>query len=537
MKWKIVNKRKGEDLIKILLENRGLKTKKEIEEFLNPPRPGSLTPKQLGISPIQLDKAITRVKKAVKNREKVIVYGDYDADGICATAILWETLYKMGAKVMPFIPSREEGYGLKAARIEQFAQENVILIVTVDQGIVAFEAAQKAQELKIDLIITDHHLPEKERPPALAIIHTTQLSGAGVAWFLAKSLAGKNILDLATIGTVGDIVPLQGANRCLVKYGLAKVRETKRPGLLSLYRVAGIAPPKIGTYEIGFLIGPRLNASSRMDDPIDSLRLVCTSNPERAAELAQKLNLKNKDRQILMERLTIQAKELWLKEDGKSNLIFVSHESFQQGVVGLVAGKLMEEFYRPVVIIAQGKDFSRASCRSIEEFNIVEAVRACADLLGSHGGHPRAAGFTVETAKIEILRNRLIEIAEKKLSKEKLSPTLKIDLEVGLESLNLEFYRQIVALEPFGEGNPQPVFASRRVKIVDAKTVGSDNRHLKLRVTCGVSRVIFDAIAFGMGDLYPQLSSGKPIDIAYNLELNEWNGHQKLQLKIRDIKF
>lgn len=537
MKWKIINKRPAKDLIKTLLENRGLKTKKEIEEFLHPPRPESLTPQQLGIAPVQLTKAAARIKKAIKNKEKMIVYGDYDADGICATAILWETLYKLGASAMPFIPSREEGYGMKANRIEQFSKEGVSLIITVDQGIVAFEAAAEARALKVDLIITDHHSPEKKKPVAWAIIHTTQLSGAGVAWYLAKSLGAKAVLDLATIGTVGDIVPLKGANRSLVKYGLEAVRKTTRPGLQSLFRVAGIEPAKIGPYEIGFLIGPRLNASGRMDDPVDSLRLVCTPNAERANELAQKLNLKNKDRQLLMASLTIKAKELWLKEDGKSNLIFVSHESFQQGVVGLVAGKLMEEFYRPAVIIAQGKEFSRASARSIEEFNIVEAVRACADLLGSHGGHPRAAGFTIATKNIALMRRRLIEIAEKKLKGEELSPTLKIDLEVDLASLNLALYRQLAALEPFGEGNPPPVFATRQVKIVDARTVGADGKHLKLRLASPVSRITFDAIAFNFGHLYPQLAAAKFVDIAYNLELNEWNGNKKLQLKIKDIKF
>ena len=537
MKWKIISKRPATDLIKTLLANRGLKTKKEIEAFLHPPKPESLTAKHLAIAPVQLIKAVARIKKAVKDKEKIIVYGDYDADGICATAILWETLYKLGASAMPFIPSREEGYGMKVDRIEQFSKEGIGLIVTVDQGIVAFEAAAEAKTLKIDLIITDHHLPEKKKPAAKAIIHTTQLSGAGVAWYLAKSLGAKAVLDLATIGTVGDIVPLKGANRSLVKYGLAAVRQTARPGLRSLFRVAGIESADIGPYEIGFLIGPRLNASGRMDDPVDSLRLVCTPNAGRADELAQKLNLKNKDRQLLMASLTIKAKELWLKEDGKSSLIFVSHESFQQGVVGLVAGKLMEEFHRPVVIVALGKEFSRASARSIEEFNIVKAVRACADLLGSHGGHPRAAGFTIATKNIAIMRRRLIAIAEKKLKGRDLSPTLKIDLEIDLESLNLGLYRRLANLEPFGEGNPQPVFATRQVKIVDARTVGADGRHLKLKVESCKSKVIFDAIAFGLGHLYPQLSSGKLIDIAYNLELNEWSGHQKLQLKIKDVKF
>ncbi|MGB9706578.1 MAG: single-stranded-DNA-specific exonuclease RecJ [Microgenomates group bacterium] len=525
-----------EKIIKILLENRGLKTEKQQKEFLNPKPPEKLTSKEVGISLAQLRKAVRRIKEAIKNNQKIIVYGDYDTDGVCATAILWETIYRLGGDVMPFIPKRKEGYGIKVQRLEQMAKEGVKLIITVDQGIVAVKQAQKAKKLGLDLIITDHHIPGEKKPQALAIIHTTKLAGSGVAWFLARHLGGETGLDLATIGTVSDVVPLIGPNRSIVKFGLKAVQKTPRIGLLSLYQIAGITPQAISTYEIGYLIGPRLNASGRMDDPLESLRLICTRNKERAAILAKKIEEKNRQRQTLTERLVIHARNLWLTLDGKSSLIFVQDKSYEEGVIGLVAGKLAEEFYRPAVVLAPRENHWVASARSIEEFNIIEAIRDCAEFLGPHGGHPRAAGFTVETTKIEILKNRLIQIAEEKLDKEKLKPTLIIDTELDLGDLSLGLYEQLNRLAPFGEGNPQPVFASRDVQIVDAYLVGNGSQHLKLRLTSHLSRLTFDAIGFGMANFFPQLSPEKSVDIAYNLSVDEWNGQRRLQLKLKDIK-
>jgi len=543
MRWRILSKIKTknsqerrEEIIKSLFKNRGLRTKKQQQEFLKPKDPYKLTPKDVDISPVQIKKAIARIKKAIKNKEKIIVYGDYDTDGVCATAIMWETLEKLKAEAMPFIPTREEGYGLKVDRIEEMAKEGVKLIITVDQGVTRIKQVEHANKIGVDVIVTDHHVFGKKKPKALAIIHTTKLAGCGVAWFLAKEMGKKPGLDLVTIGTVTDVMPLLGPNRSIVKFGLKDVRRTKRLGLLALYDFAGVDKEKIGTYEIGFIIGPRLNAAGRMEDPVESLRLVCTRDENRAISLAQKIDQRNRERQSLTRQTTLHARELWLKEDGKSALIFVRHHSYQEGIVGLVASRLMDEFYRPAIIVAQGKRWSRASARSIEEFNIVEAIRACADILGAHGGHPRAAGFSVETVKIEPLRQRLIDMAEKQLDKEKLSPTLKIEAAVDLGDLNLEFYRQIEKFAPFGMANPQPIFATRGVKMVEAKTVGNEGRHLKSKVKSLKSKVEFGTIGFGMGNLYSQLSPEKPIDIAYNLLLDEWNNQRRLQLRIKDLK-
>ena len=544
MRWRILAKIKSKkpierrrEIIKVLFRNRGLRTTKEQQEFLNPKNPYRLTPQEVGISLVQLNKAVKRIKKAIKNKEKAIVYGDYDTDGVCATAIMWEALNKLGLKVMPYIPQREEGYGLKVDVIDQMAKDGVKLIITVDQGIVHSRQVSHAKKVGVDVIITDHHEAGKKKPPAVAIVHTIKLAGAGVSWFLANWLVKKidskkrlSGLDLATIGTITDMVPLVGPNRSMVKFGLEAMRKTKRPGLLSLYQFAGIKKEKIDTYEVGFIIGPRINASGRMDDPMEALRLVCTRNDNRAISLAQKIDQKNRERQELMKQTSLHARELWLKEDGQSALIFVYHKSYEHGIVGLVASHLSNEFYRPAVVLAPRKNHWVASARSIDEFSIVEAIRELKDIIGDHGGHRKAAGFNVAPEKIEEVKQRLIKRAEKSLDKSQLTSKIEIEAEVESTDLNLAFYQQLEKFAPFGIGNPQPIFASRQVRIANLKRVGADNQHLKLRVNG------FEAIAFGKGELLPQLSMEKPIDIAFNFLLNQWNNQKKLELRLKDIK-
>ncbi|MBU3956665.1 single-stranded-DNA-specific exonuclease RecJ [Patescibacteria group bacterium] len=544
MQWKVLTKIKSknpkqrrEEIIKALFKNRGLKTAKQQKEFLNPKDPYKLTPQDTGISLVQLTKAVKRIKKAIKNNEKVIVYGDYDTDGVCATAIMWEALNKLGLDIMPYIPQREEGYGLKVDVIDQIVKDGVKLIITVDQGIVHYHQVSHAKKKGVDIIITDHHQPGKKKPKATAIIHTIKLAGAGVSWYLANWLVKKinskikpPSLDLVTIGTVTDMVPLVGPNRSIVKFGLKAVRETKRPGLQSLYQFAGIGKERIDTYEVSFIIGPRINASGRMDDPMEALRLICTSDENRAISLAQKIDQKNRERQELMKQTSLHARDLWLKEDGKSALIFVYHKSYEHGVIGLVANSLKDEFYRPAIVLAPRKDHWVGSARSIDGFSIVEAIRELKDIIGDHGGHPKAAGFNVSSKKLKEVKKRLIERAEESLDKSKLVPKIKIEAGVELTDLNLALYQQLEKFAPFGINNSQPVFSSRQVRISNLKRVGADNQHLKLRVNG------FEAIAFGKGELLPQLSWEKPIDIAYNFSLNKWNSRKKLELRIKDIK-
>ena len=491
----------------------------------------------MGIVEREIQKAKKRIERAIRSREKVIVYGDYDADGVCATAIMWEALRAKGAEVMPLIPRREEGYGLNKERVKELKKGGVKLIVTVDQGIVQNEAAREAKKRGVDLIVTDHHLPGKVRPEAVAIIHTTGLSGAGAAWFLAKNLGvKKDFLALATIGTVTDLVPLLGANRSLVKFGLLELAKAKRPGLRALYRMAGLNKKELSTYEVSFLLGPRLNSSGRLADPLDSLRLICTRNQERADKLAESIEQSNRERQELMMETTRHARELWFRTGGEESLIFVGDESYHEGVIGLAAGKLSEEFGRPAVVLAKKDKFTKASARSIEGFNIVEAIRHCADIVGAHGGHPLAAGFTVETAKIEILKTRLQNLAATQLPAEKLGRVLKVETFARFAQLNKSLWKEMQKLEPFGEGNRQPVLATKDVEVVDKRLMGSEGQHAKLRLQEMSSGLVIEAVGFSLAGQLAEIKVGAKVDVAYNLMMNEWNGSKKLQLRIKDIK-
>ncbi|MCX6791795.1 MAG: single-stranded-DNA-specific exonuclease RecJ [Candidatus Gottesmanbacteria bacterium] len=531
-KWKILSEKK-EDIIQTLLSNRGLVAKKDIGQFLHSEHPGEFTAKDVDIDPQALKKAIARIHKAIKKKESIVVYADYDADGITAGAIMWETIHAMGGNVMPYIPHRvEEGYGLSVKGIDAVREQyDPSLIITVDHGITAYKNVAYAKSLGIDVIVTDHHV-KPDKLPECCIVHTTSLCGAGVSWFVANALSGNcELLALASIGTIADIVSLTGANRSIVKYGLKQLNQTRRVGILALLRDAGLTVGELTTYDVSHMLAPRLNAMGRLVHAMDALRLLCTHRQDKAMLLARKLGLTNKERQQLTIDTSVHAKNIVherLKE-GLPKLLFVSHESYNQGVIGLVAGKLVEEYYRPAIVVAQGPEVSKASARSIPGFNIVEAIKSCSDILVDVGGHPMAAGFTVETKNLTELQSRLEKLADKKLTDELLTRELRIDMELPLAAITGELWQKIRDFEPFGFGSPEPVFVTRGVTVSDVRLVGADGKHLKLRVSS------IDAIAFGMGDLYPKVKTGKPIDIAYTIDMNTWNGRKSLQLKLRDI--
>lgn len=526
-KWEIVGH--GDDIIGILLKNRGIKTKKEKEVFLHPPYPPHLTKLP------DLDKAVHRVKKAIKNKESIVVYADYDADGITAGAIMWEALHILGANAMPYIPHRvEEGYGLSMKGIDAVREQfDPSLIITVDHGITAWEKVEYAKSLGIDVIISDHHVKPKKLPRC-TIVHTTELSGAGVSWVLAKEL-GQASLELAAIGTIADMVPLVGHNRSIATYGLAALNDTKRVGLEALIADAGLTKGSLDVYAVSHMLAPRINAMGRLEHAMDALRLLCTKQPEKAKLLAQHLGLKNRERQKLTEETLVHAlKGLTLRRQGETlrKLVFVAHSSYNPGVIGLVAGKLVEEYYRPAIVVSQGEVYSKASARSVNGFNIVEAIRSCADLLVDVGGHPMAAGFTVETKNLTKLQQRLEKLAERELDEDTLTRTLKIDMEIPLDAVTPALYKEIQKLAPFGFGNPEPVFATRGVKVESARLVGKGGKHLKLRLASGP-----EAIAFNFGHLYGDLQSHPTIDLAYTIALDTWNGNSRLQLKVKDVHF
>ncbi|KKQ52487.1 single-stranded-DNA-specific exonuclease RecJ [Candidatus Woesebacteria bacterium RIFCSPHIGHO2_01_FULL_39_17] len=557
LEWEILDKKgiKGttgiKRIIDILLNNRGVKTKKEKSEFFKPTKPQDLGIKELGISDESLKKAIERIKKAIKKDEEMVIYGDYDADGICATAILWETLYSLTKNVKPYIPNRfEEGYGINAKSIENIKVQNpnVKLIMTVDNGIVANKAVDAAYKLGIDVIISDHHQIGRKLPKAYSIIHTDKISGSGIAWILSRELNKKLItnhqslitnLELAAIGTIADQLPIIGPNRSFAKYGLEALNLTQRPGLLALFEEAGLTlqgrtlQHVMGTYDVNFVIAPRINAMGRMEHAIDSLRLLCTKNIEKARELAQILGRTNRERQRVVDEVVLHARELAQKTTWKGAIV-LAHESYHEGVIGLAASKLVEEFYRPVVVLSKGEKISKASARSITGFNIIESIRKLDSITLGGGGHPMAAGFSIETVNIELFTKKIEEVSAPLLTEDILTKRLKIDMESEFENIDSQLYEKLSEFEPTGIGNTTPVFITRKVRIVDARTVGRDAKHLRLTLEKGGR--ILNAIAFGKGEIFPKLSPNKKIDMAYNITADTWNGNKSLQLKVKDIR-
>jgi single-stranded-DNA-specific exonuclease len=562
-RWDLLNKSndqksklKSENIIKVLLENRKIRINKEKKEFFKPTSPEKLSITNLGLSEREIDRAIKRLRNAKRNKEKIIIYGDYDTDGITGTAIMWENLYSLGFDVLPYIPERfSEGYGLNAESIKKLNRSyskdgtsKLKLIITVDNGIVASSAIDVTRKLGIDVIITDHHQRGKIVPKAYSIIHSEKICGSAIAWIFSREIKRKlksqnsktltQGLELAAIGTVADQMPLVGVNRSFAKVGIEKLRNTKRLGLLELFKVAGIKRDSsgwvIGTYEINFMIAPRINAMGRLKHAIDSLRLLCTNDVDRARHLSDKLNRTNQERQRIVEEVLIHARKEVLRETGIGSVLILAHESYHEGVIGLAAGKLVEEFYRPSIVLSKGKIISKASARSIPGFNIIKVIRNLDHLIEGGGGHPMAAGFSIKTENIEEFKNKFTEISEDYLNEDLLLKKLKVDLEVELDVLNFSLFSKISEFEPTGIGNPGPLFMTRNVNVIDLRLVGQGDKHLKLKLEKDGKDI--DAIAFNLGEYYENIFQKRMIDIVYGLDENIWNGNRSLELKIRDLR-
>lgn len=532
-----------DQIVDILFENRGIKTKKERADFFNPPNPSEMTAKEFNIDDAQIKVAVKRIKKAIENKDKIVVYGDYDVDGICATAILWETLYSLGASVIPYIPSRfTEGYGLNVESIKKLKEDNpeLVLMITVDQGIVAHEKVKFAKDLGLDVIITDHHEPSDTKPDALAIVHTTKISGSGVSWVLSRELSDmeNDHLGLAALGTITDLLPLVGINRSIAVHGLDVLRSSQRAGIKAICKEAFVEQKTLETYHIGFILGPRLNAMGRVEHAMDSLRLLCTKNPERAADLAFKLGRTNKLRQEKTEATFNHVHESFGASWSNGNLpklLFVHHETYEEGIIGIAAGRLVDKYYRPAIVVSRGEEFSKASARSIPGVNIIDLIREAGEgLLVNTGGHPMAAGFTVKTEDLEILGQRLFKISQKTILDNVLTKETKIDCEIGFSGINWDLCKALSVFTPFGYGNPEPTFLTKNVNAAGVRLMGKDNTHLKLQLI--EKGAILPAVGFRMGEIYPKLTSDKLIDVVYSIEQNEWQGKREIQLKLRNIK-
>jgi single-stranded-DNA-specific exonuclease len=540
-KWEILSKQKvdgGKQIIKILLGNRGIKTEKQKNEFFNPTDPMKITLKSLGVKESEVKKAIGRIKKAKKSGEHVIIYGDYDADGITGTATMWEILHELGIFVLPHIPERfSEGYGLNLESVKKLKKDDpkLGLIITVDHGITAGEKVDEVKNLGIDMIITDHHQAGKKIPKPLALIYTTKIGGSALAWFFAreviKELKIASRLELAAIGTIADQLPLIGPNRSVVKYGLEVLNHTKRPGLLALFEEAGLT--EIGPYEVGFMIAPRINSMGRLKHGLESLRLLCTRDKVKAFEIAGNIGRTNRERQKIVDEVVLHARNSY-KNIEKQFVIVLAHKSYHEGVIGLAAAKLVEEFYRPAIVMSKNGSIAKASARSISGFNIIEAIRKLEKLYIEGGGHPMAAGFSIETKKISIFTKEINKIAKEFITGDILQRKLKIDLALDFKEISPEFVEHIKEFEPTGLGNPSPTFIGKKVEVIDVKTVGRDAKHLKLKLK--QHEQVFDSIFFGGGENYSKLTPGANIDIVYQVEENLWNGYKNIQLKIKDIK-
>ena len=524
-----------------LLYNRGLDEPSKLEVFLAGDERLSLDPMLLP----DMRNAVSRIYRALLSAEKIAVYGDFDVDGVTSTALMVQGLASLGGVVMPYIPHRvTEGHGLRSAAIDELHGLGVNLIVTVDCGVTDVEEVKHANKLGMDVVITDHHIPPPVLPPAQAIVDPklggsqysfTEIAGVGVTFKVLQALMNslgreehlENQMDLVAVGTVADMVPLVSENRYLVKRGLKVMNASPRPGLKEIILRAGLSPGNLDADSITWCLSPWLNASGRLEHAISSYRLLTTSSEQEARELAALLGQQNVERQRLTAKVMNEA-HAQITAQGLAPLIMLCNTEFPLGVAGPVAGKLMEEYYRPVVIVNIDDKNASGSCRSIPEFNIIQALNQCTGLLGRFGGHAQAAGFTLPTKNIPLLQETLIDLAAKQLKDVDLRPRLNIDAEVKLNELMGDTYQTIQKLSPFGKGNPMPTFVSRDVRVMDLKTMGADQQHLRLKLR--QQDCAFDAVAFKVGEARTEISSA--LDIVYNLEIDRWTGTDNLRLNI-----
>lgn len=557
-----------------VLYNRGFSSTQDARQFLSDNganNPLNLKPEdaiQHSKGPLEMKdvrKAANRIIDGIRAKEQIVIYGDFDADGVTSTVLLVEMLQALGANVQPYIPHRvDEGYGLNSAALRKLVADGVALVVTVDCGIRSVQEVADGIAAGLDIIVTDHHSLGPDLPDAYAVVNPKQLdcpypekelAGVGVAYKLAGALLQlwfeghmndeavrqqiRELLDqavgLVAIGTVADIMPLnRPENHGLVRRGLEVLNQAKRPGIKALLDVCGIEPGQVTAMSIGFALGPRINAAGRLGSALTAFKLLTAPTEPAAAVFAQELQALNEERQQLT-RAALAATQEAILRSGKDEmpLIFAEQADIRPGIVGLVAGRLCEEYFRPAVVMAIEGDEGRASCRSIPQFDITQALDQCADLLLRHGGHAQAAGFTVALENVEALRERLTQIAADALAGQTLLPILEVDVEVDLNQLTEKMVETFSLLEPTGNLNAVPLLMSRNVYVKESRYVGKDHRHIKLNIARNGLPDI-EAVGFGLGAW--QVHFPAHVDIAYYLEVNVWNGRRTLQLNLQDIR-
>lgn len=553
MRWQLLSEivpQSLEDLDQILLNNRKITN---FDEFINPVHPLDLTTADVGISQSEFDKALDLIHRAKEKKQKVIIVGDYDADGICATAILWRVLHDSGVEVSPFIPSREKhGYGVSLKALADIEKEFGLpdLLITVDNGIVAHEAISYLKQKNVQVILTDHHQPEKDGdrviyPKADAIVHTTSLCGATISWMLSRGVSAKlakKELDLCAIATIADQVKLVGANRSFAKHGLDALRETQRLGLRELFKKTKIDQKKINATTIGYILAPRINAMGRLAHGLDALRLLCTHKTSQATELSEVLSQTNAQRQELTLDLVEMAKNQAEKQKNQK-IIIVSSSEFHEGVVGLIAGRLTEIYSRPAIVITLGEKFAKASARSLPGVNIIEMLRVIRSEFLEVGGHPMAAGFGFEVEKLEVIREKLLSLSDEMISDSDLESGLDIDCLLPHDLLTTQTVDYLSKFEPFGQGNPKPVFKLDEMKVVSVDVVGNGAKHLKLQLlpsqatNSNIAIKPITAMWWRQGDMAAEFESGHKLSLAAQLEVNQWKSRRVVQLVVSEIAF
>jgi len=515
----------------------------------------------------QMTDVVDLIISHIRKRNKILVYGDYDVDGVTSSVILIDILKLFKANVDYYIPDRvEEGYGLNKKAIDDFSQRGIDLIITVDLGIRNKAEVKQANDLGMDIIITDHHdYPENETLPDCLILNPKLknekypfkfLAGVGVAFKLATALIEKSkiadnlkerlserLVDLCAIGSIADCVPLFGENRLLVQKGLNLINKKTRLGLqelISISRGKNNNLKEIGTYEVGFQISPRINAAGRMDSALEAVELLLSDDPKKASKLAESLDKKNQERKKVTENIINTVKDSIENEDQtyvktkKNDKIIIGvnyDDSWQEGVIGLVAGRIMEKYYKPVIIITKTKDEYKGSGRSVSDFNIIENIELCKEFLEKYGGHPAACGFSLKENNLDDFLEQIKKFANQQLVGKELIPKLEIDTKINLEDINQALLDDLKKLEPYGSGNSLPIFMSENLVIRDIMFMGNEDQHIKIRFDHGLWGLRFNIL-----ETYKKLYLGAKINLAYTLEENNFNGKKEIILKIRDLE-
>ena len=545
-----------------VLYNRGLRDGAAVASFLQGEDAVQENPFRLTDMPA----AVSRIVRAIKAREVICVYGDFDADGVTATVLMTTALQRAGALVGAYIPNRvDEGYGLNVEALRSIAGKGANLLVTVDCGIRSVVEVAVAADLGMEVVLTDHHTIGPDLPPALAVVNPRRdaragkfqpLAGVGVAYRLAQAVLRvvsqqswsrlsadeaaaeeQSLLDLVAIGTVADLMPLLGENRSLVKRGLSELRLGKRVGLYALMEMASVSLDGIDSSAISFRIAPRINAAGRLASAKLAYDLLRCDEYGTAYDMAMDLERLNQQRQALTtDAFAVAEREMSGLDPATAPILFVASDEFQAGIVGLAAGKLSEQFYRPAVVIEQGEEVCRGSARSIAEFDMIAALDRLSSLLVRHGGHSRAAGFTVRTEQLPALREALAATAAQELGPlEDLRPTLYIDGELTIDQIDWALQGQLARMEPVGQKNEPGLFLCRQCRVRSMRRVG-EGKHLKMVLDGNDHSPVLDGIGFGLGGRAADLQVGSLIDIVFHLEVNEWQGRRSLQLNLQDLR-